>query len=460
MRFTRAAFAGLTPLLLLAGQASGAALAVRQDTAAEPRTAFVSDVDGDFTSIFKLNDGCPDSVKVSGTTGVNGGVGKTPVANIEFNGEACEGGTMFSVSESIARDDASLGLAGLDAFAENLKSNPTALTAVSQPGTTEVLVGNDVEGARTCGGATWGLDTFYLFIKEGEEQEIKINTPTGTQGGTIPVGSKGLFIISNDGRLCLLTAAATKIPGEDTSAAAGGTGVATGSPVPADSETGTDADPTPEATDDVADATAAGATPGAVDDEDGKAGASSDDDDDGSACFPAEATVVVKGGRVVRMSEVQIGDEVMVGPGQFSKVFMFTHKVADASFAFVTLETASGHKVSMTKGHYLYVDGALVAASQVKVGSTVTLGSGEADAVVRVGKTVASGLYNPQTVQGNVVVDGVLSSTYTTAVEPAFAHAVLAPLRFFNALGLHFTALESGGGSLAEVAPRGLRTEL
>ncbi len=155
------------------------------------------------------------------------------------------------------------------------------------------------------------------------------------------------------------------------------------------------------------------------------------------------------------MSSVSIGDIVKVGPAEFSPVFMFTHKLADTVHKFVTLKTAGGVSLSLTKGHYLYVNGVLSAAGEVTVGDELQLGSGTVDRVASVVSRVGEGLYNPQTVNGNIVVNGVVSSTYTTAVEPTFAHAILAPFRFLNGLGLQLTALESGGGVLADIAPRG-----
>ena len=50
----------------------------------------------------------------------------------------------------------------------------------------------------------------------------------------------------------------------------------------------------------------------------------------------------------------------------------------------------------------------------------------------------ARGLYNPHTLHGDVVVDGVLTSTYTGVVHPALAHALLAPLRQLYSAGLSF----------------------
>jgi desert hedgehog len=141
-----------------------------------------------------------------------------------------------------------------------------------------------------------------------------------------------------------------------------------------------------------------------------------------------------------------VGDRVHVGRGVFSDVFMFTHRARDAVSAFVALETASGAALRLTHGHYLYVNGALAAAGTVAVGDAVELGGGAADVVARVSTVTSAGLYNPQTVQGDVVVDGVRASTYTTAVQPAFAHAVLGVARALWRLGgVSTDVLEDGG---------------
>jgi Hint module len=177
--------------------------------------------------------------------------------------------------------------------------------------------------------------------------------------------------------------------------------------------------------------------------------------DNGSACFPAYASVELESGETIRMDQVSIGDVVKVGVNEYSRVFLFTHKMSETVNKFVTLKTESGASLALTEGHYLYVNGALVAASTVNVGDMLTLGNGETSGVVAVGSVNGVGLFNPQTVNGNIVVDGVLSSTYTTAVQPSFAHAILAPFRMFSTFGFSLTALESGGGLLADIAPRG-----
>jgi Hint module len=175
----------------------------------------------------------------------------------------------------------------------------------------------------------------------------------------------------------------------------------------------------------------------------------------GSACFPGHETVELEDGSVVRMDAVAIGDMIKVGTGEYSRVFMFTHKMSDTIHEFVNVKTDSGASLSLTTGHYIYANGELVAASELSVGDELSLGNGAKTAVVSVGSVVSTGLFNPQTVNGNVVVNGIVASTYTTAVEPTFAHAILAPFRLLNLFGYDFTALESGGGFLTGIAPAG-----
>jgi hypothetical protein len=174
-----------------------------------------------------------------------------------------------------------------------------------------------------------------------------------------------------------------------------------------------------------------------------------------SKCFPGDATVELESGAVIPMHELAVGDSVKVGAGGYSRVFLFTHKLSDVPNTYVVLRTASGASLSLTKGHYIYANSVLVAASSVRVGDVLRLGDGSVSPVTMVGARAGAGLFNPQTLHGDVVVDGVVSSTYTSAVEPAFAHAILAPFRLLNSFGFTVTALESGGGALANFLPRG-----
>jgi Hint module len=156
------------------------------------------------------------------------------------------------------------------------------------------------------------------------------------------------------------------------------------------------------------------------------------------------------------MDQLRIGDRVKVATHSFSDVFMFTHKLHSVDATFVVIRTASGHTISATPGHYIYVNGALASTASVKIGDKLELSTGAQCTVVSVSEAVQTGLFNPQTLHGDIVVNGVLASTYTTAVSPMFGHAGLCPLRMvYSALGMTLGLLENGAELAARILPSG-----
>lgn len=172
-----------------------------------------------------------------------------------------------------------------------------------------------------------------------------------------------------------------------------------------------------------------------------------DQDDDDSSCFPADATVTLASGRVVRMDALHVGDRVAVGGGAFSDVYLWTHRDAAATPSMVRLATAGGASLRVTPGHLVYVAAAaaaprLVPAADVTVGDALVLdpaANASAAVVVTVGRVAGAGLYNPQTLAGAIVVDGFRCSTVTAAVPGgvAAAEALLSPWRLaYRVLGV------------------------
>ena len=74
--------------------------------------------------------------------------------------------------------------------------------------------------------------------------------------------------------------------------------------------------------------------------------------------------------------------------------------------------------------NYIYADGIAVQARLVGVGNKLSNGT-----VVAVDRIKAVGLYNPHTLQGDLLVNGIVASSYTDAIPPYLAHSLLAPLR-------------------------------
>lgn len=161
-----------------------------------------------------------------------------------------------------------------------------------------------------------------------------------------------------------------------------------------------------------------------------------------SVCFPGTANVLLADGTYVDMARLVVGDMVQTG-AEPSRVYMFTHREIDVPYRFLRLHTRLDTPLVLTAGHRLYANNALVAADQVRVGDYLRAVDGRALRVVKIDEVFGSGLYNPQTVQGDIVIDGVIVSTFTTAIESRSAHALLAPLRaLYSCTRTSFTGLE------------------
>lgn len=162
-------------------------------------------------------------------------------------------------------------------------------------------------------------------------------------------------------------------------------------------------------------------------------------DADSGSCFPASAKVQLADGSHVPLHALPVGASVRVAAGvhdgAHSAVIGWSHKVGGVQSEFVAVTHSAG-KLVLSPGHYVYVGGVAVTARSVRAGDVLTLGDGGVASVAEVGREVATGLYNAHTAHGDVVVDGVVVSTYTDAVHPVVAHALLAPVRLAVRLGV------------------------
>lgn len=154
------------------------------------------------------------------------------------------------------------------------------------------------------------------------------------------------------------------------------------------------------------------------------------------SCFPGSAKVELESGSTVAMRNLRIGDSVRVSSTEYSKVYVFSHRDAHATAQYLRI-SAGNSSIVMTLGHLLPVNGGQLApAAAVTAGDRIQSSSGKWTAVTSVRPAFASGLYNPHTLQGEIVVDGICVSTYTTAVPVSLAKTLLAPIRGMHALGL------------------------
>lgn len=179
--------------------------------------------------------------------------------------------------------------------------------------------------------------------------------------------------------------------------------------------------------------------------------------DDGPVCFPSSSSIKLIDGSYIRMDELEAGVHVHVGSGVTSKVFLFTHKQPNVTSTFIRIYTKSGHRISLTPGHYLYANGRLTAAMAVKAGDFLDADDG-LTTVVKTERTLLHGLYAPHTIHGDIIVDGIRVSGYSAALHPVVAQALLAPLRYLASRGLSepLGSLFYGGADrIAKILPRG-----
>lgn len=221
---------------------------------------------------------------------------------------------------------------------------------------------------------------------------------------------------------------------------------------------------------------------------------------DGGGCFPAEATVKLPGGRTKRMAQLRVGDKVLAaaanGRLEYQEVYFFGHRSQDVEAAFVRIELDGGATLELTPDHFVPVlqqrrsgDGNAAAAGaldsarmtyarDVRVGDRLMVaaaGAGAAPSTAAPGKLRVAevrgiesvrrqGLFNPYTMGGSIVVDGVLASSHSSwlidgvaqrlgaaHLLPAVFQALFAPLRvLYAAVGAD--TMEVIGAAVAEAA--------
>ncbi|PXF47131.1 Indian hedgehog B protein [Gracilariopsis chorda] len=190
---------------------------------------------------------------------------------------------------------------------------------------------------------------------------------------------------------------------------------------------------------------------------------------DDSACFPSLAQVLLADGTLKALQDLKVGDYIRDGEGEYSRVLLFAHANPDVMSSFVLLNFNSG-ALPISAKHYLPVNGNLLTAESVKVGDRISLlhmnpsYPGEWTTVTEIGHVSMKGLYNPQTSSGSMAVfwkgQPVITSTYTSSLDPVLAHIMMWPLRWLDHnLGyvLPFCSqfLRNGSAFWHRVLPRG-----
>ena len=155
-----------------------------------------------------------------------------------------------------------------------------------------------------------------------------------------------------------------------------------------------------------------------------------------ASCFPSFVMLHLQSGEMKQMKDLRKGDVVLVGQSQYSEVYMFSHRQEQTFTYFIKISTVANHTIWLTPGHYIYANGMLLTADSVKVGDSLITSENEHVAVSEVLVEMSVGIYNPHTIHGDIVVNGIKASTYTDAVTPVLAHSALSPVRALYSAGV------------------------
>mmetsp|Transcript_10008 Transcript_10008/g.20280 ORF Transcript_10008/g.20280 Transcript_10008/m.20280 type:complete len:274 (+) Transcript_10008:51-872(+) len=157
-----------------------------------------------------------------------------------------------------------------------------------------------------------------------------------------------------------------------------------------------------------------------------------------AACFPGNSTVELLSGKRVQLFDLKLGDYVRVGIETFEPIYFFGHRHPSIESEFLKINLGE-EMLSVSSNHLVFDHSRLRRpAEALRPGDMVIHGpTGTLRTVQQISRSKQVGLYAPHTASGELIVDDILVSCFTTAISPTAAHALLAPIRLsFSVAGV------------------------
>jgi len=177
-------------------------------------------------------------------------------------------------------------------------------------------------------------------------------------------------------------------------------------------------------------------------------------------CFPGSATVQLQDGSSKLISDLCIGDRIRTKDGH-STYYLTSHQDPLALTEMVSIVTESGHSVTATPDHYIPLhQGGNKPMGKVISGDLILVQTDdrvEVSAVKTISVSVEKGLYNPISLSGDMIVQGVVMSCWSDwflegflsgAIIPSVYQAITFPIRLlYHVLPrsfIHFASVFEG----------------
>lgn len=144
-----------------------------------------------------------------------------------------------------------------------------------------------------------------------------------------------------------------------------------------------------------------------------------------SECLHGDSIVELVSGELVNVASLEIGDIVRSGKHSFSPIYFISHQDEARRARFTRITTKMGRIVRVTDDHLLHTVEGPLAARRITVGIALISVLGEVDEVVEKRAEVSVGVYMPHTLDGTIVVEGLVASCFNSAIPPSLGHALL-----------------------------------
>lgn len=136
-----------------------------------------------------------------------------------------------------------------------------------------------------------------------------------------------------------------------------------------------------------------------------------------SLCFPANARVHHELKGWIPMTELSLGDSVLVDhEGKHEPVYSFGHYASTTAATYVQMMTDGNQRIELSSKHMIFVRRnnvmTPVAAETVVVGDVLQTSKGDHVTVSRIKSVLRAGAYAPFTPSGTIVVDDVVASNF------------------------------------------------
>jgi len=157
-------------------------------------------------------------------------------------------------------------------------------------------------------------------------------------------------------------------------------------------------------------------------------------------CFSGDDFVSMANGQKKLLSELRPGDRVLVMNDDKTiaedEVMMMLDSQPTRPALFYSIETETGHRLSLTGNHFVAVDHSdqYLAANQIKSFDRVFVhyqGKLQSVIVRNVTEEYKRGYFTPMTGRGTLIVNDMAASCYSSVLTHHLAHQVLAPLRWW-----------------------------